>query len=439
MPERIVVTALGSLGDLAPFLALAVGLKARNHDVVVATSEACRDRVVGRGLRFHPIGPHEVPAQFLVPSDHPDRETAALIRHLLFPQIRRSYDDLKTAVQGAALLVTQMLSFAGPIVAASTGIRWVSAVFQPLAFFSAFDPVVLRNPFSRSGLGAADHATHRRLLQSGRHAAYSWAEPVRTLRAELGLPPGSNPIYDDHHSPSLVLAMFSTRFAAPQPDWPPQTRVTGFAFDDDTRGEGALPQRLQQFLDAGPPPVVFTLGSHAPFDTGDFFAKSVDTARLLGCRAVLLGQGTPAVLATRRLPPAVARMIVAFDYAPYAAVFPRAALVVHHGGIGTIALALRAGRAMLCVPHGFDQPDNSLRAERLGCARVVAHHRYTPLVATAELSRLLSDPRFALAARTLERVIAREDGVHAACDAVEDCMAAAVPRSERHRRGTMTC
>ncbi len=426
MPDRIVITALGSLGDLNPFLALAAGLQARGHEVLIATNKGFRDRVVDRGLLFHPIGPHEIPAQFLVPSDDPDRETVDLIRHLLFPQIRRSYDDLKTAVDGAALLVTQMLSFAGPIVAASTGIRWASAVFQPLAFFSAFDPFVVLNPFSRSGLSEADHATHQRLLQSGRHAAHSWAGPIRELRAELGLPPGSNPIYDDHHSPTLVLAMFSASFATPQPDWPPQAQVTGFAFDDGPPAERTLPPRLVQFLDAGLPPVVFTLGSHAPFDTGDFFSKSIDAATLLGCRAVLLGEGTPALLARRSLPPAVARNIVAFDYVSYTAVFARAAVVVHHGGVGTVALALRAGRPMLCVPHGFDQPDNSLRAARLGCARVVSHQRYTPLLAAAELARLLSDPRFALAARTLRRDIAEEDGVSSACDAAEACMAVPV-------------
>jgi rhamnosyltransferase subunit B len=166
---------------------------------------------------------------------------------------------------------------------------------------------------------------------------------------------------------------------------------------------------------------VFTLGSHSPFDTGEFFAKSIDAAGLLGCRAVLLGAGAPSVLA-RRGSAALARRIVAFDYAPYSAVFPRAAAIVHHGGIGTIALALQAGRPMLLVPQGFDQPDNSLRTARLGCARVLPPHRYTPTRAGGELWRLLSDPRFALAARALQRELAREDGVGSACDALETYM-----------------
>ena len=426
MSKRVVITALGTLGDLNPLLALAVGLRARGHEVVIATGEGFHDLVVDLDLRFHPIAPHAIPSEFLTPSDDPDVDTANLIRDLLFPQIRQSYDDLRAAAGGADLLVTQMLSFAGPIVAATTGIPWVSAVFQPLAFFSHFDPFVLLNPLAPPGVIEVDETTHRRMWRLGWQTVHSWAEPIRELRLELGAPPGSNPIFEDHHSPDLVLAMFSPTLGARRPDWPAQTRVTGFAFDDGLIAGSALPPGLPEFLDAGAPPVVFTLGSHAPFDTGEFFAKSIEAALLLGCRAVLLGAGAPALLARRNLPASVARNLVAFDYAPYAAAFPRAAVVVHHGGIGTIALAMRAGRPMLLVPCGFDQPDNSVRAARLGSARIVAQPHYTPVRAAGEVWRLLSDPRLTLAARALQRDLAGEDGAASACDALEAYMR--VPR-----------
>jgi rhamnosyltransferase subunit B len=418
MVERIVVTTLGTLGDLNPFLALGRGLQARGREVVVVTSETFREQVLELGLEFHPLAPHTIPAEFLASSEDADHDTRMLIRDLLFPHIRRSYEDLMAAMDGAGLLVTHMLSFAGPIVAATLSVPWVSAVFQPLAFFSGFDPLVTLSPVTPTGLAEVDPITQRWMTGVGRQLAYAWAGPVRQLRSELGLPAGSNPIYEDHHSPDLVLAMFSPTFATPQPDWPAQATVTGFPFDDMASG-GALPRPLLEYLDAGPPPVVFTLGSHAPFDIGNFYAKSIEAAIRLGCRAVLVGEGAPAVLSHRYLSPAAAHDIVAFDYAPFAALFPRAAVIVHHGGIGTIALTLRAGRPMLLVPTGFDQPDNSVRTARLGCARVVARGHYTPVRAAAEVWRLLTDPRFTVAARSLQREIAAEDGVRAACDAVE--------------------
>src|SRR5262249_32580693 len=153
----------------------------------------------------------------------------------------------------------------------------------------------------------------------------SWTEPWRRLRAELGLPPlKEDVLFEGQHSPSLVLALFSSLLGARQPDWPPQAVVTGFPFLHQG-GEGLEPG-LAHLLDEGPPPVVFTLGSSAVHDAGPFYQHSAAGARSLGVRAVLLvGRGTrnrPAWL-----PPGVAT----FDYAPFSELFPRAAAIVHQG------------------------------------------------------------------------------------------------------------
>src|SRR5262249_51716856 len=118
------------------------------------------------------------------------------------------------------------------------------------------------------------------------------------------------------------------------------------------------------------------------------------------------------------------RDVVAFDYAPYSELFPRAAAIVHQGGIGTTAQALRSGRPMLVVPFAFDQPDNAERARRLGVARVIASRRYGVESATRELARILGDATYASRAAEVGAEIAREDGVGRACDEIEHLLAA---------------
>ena len=224
-----------------------------------------------------------------------------------------------------------------------------------------------------------------------------------------------NPVLDDMFSPYGTQAWFSQVLASPQVDWPAKVSVTGFPFYDKlTPGQG-LSAELARFLDAGSPPVVFTLGSSAVFDAGPFYTESTEAVRALGCRAVLLVGNDPRNLPVRSLPDGV---IVA-DYAPYSELFSRAAAVVHQGGAGTTAQALRAGVPMCVVPYSHDQPDYARRCVGLGMARTVPRSAYRAGRVRVELERLLTDGGYQVAARNVASEMAKEDGVAAACDGLE--------------------
>jgi rhamnosyltransferase subunit B len=265
-------------------------------------------------------------------------------------------------------------------------------------------------------------AFHRLLFWCAKRSLRSWFEPWHRLRAEIGLPPTSaSPPFEGQHSPLLVLAMFSKLLADKQPDWPRQTVISGFPFYDRD-GEGGMPPELVRFLDAGPPPLVFTLGSSAVVDAGPFYEHSVAAAKLLGRRAVLLVGKDP-----RNRPALLPDGMVAFAYAPYSELFPRAAAIVHQGGIGTTALAMRCGRPMLVMPYAHDQPDNAERVTRLGIARTIARRRYTPARAVVELRHLLDNPAYSQRALAVGEQVRREDGVRAACDALTGLLQPARP------------
>jgi UDP:flavonoid glycosyltransferase YjiC (YdhE family) len=412
--KRILLTTIGSLGDLHPFLAIGLELRARGHSVTVATSEFYRAKIEQTGLRFTPMGPHlsMVTSDMLQKVLDQRKGPEYLIRQIMYPSVPATYPEVMAALGDADILVTHPLSLAAQIAAEKTGMPWISTVPAPTSFFSKFDPPVIAPYPFLAKLYALGPAISGLVLKAARATTRRWMGPITRFRATLGLPPGRDPIFDGQHSPQRVLALFSRVMGEPQPDWPPQTLVTGFPFYDWAEHGQGIDSELERFLDAGPAPVVFTLGSSAVQQAGKFYPESLKAIRHLGCRAVLLaGNNT----FPEPLPPETA----VFPYAPFSKVFPRASAIVHSGGIGTSAQALAAGRPMLVVPFAFDQPDNAARLERLGLARVIPRKRYHAGRARAELDRLLSDGAYAQAAINAARRVAEEDGVRTASDAIE--------------------
>ncbi len=414
MAKRILLTTTGSLGDLHPFLAIGLELRSRGHTVTLATSNFYRSKVEQTRLKFAPMGPHlgleisEVMNRVIDLKNGPEY----LVRHILYPSVPTAYAEVMEAVREADLIVTHPITFAAQIAAEKTGMPWISTVTAPLSFFSRFDPSVIAPYPWVIHLRALGPAVYGIVKKLGRIKTRFWLAPITRFRASVGLPPGQDPIFDGQHSPQRVLALFSPLMGAPQADWPAQTLVTGFPFYDQAEhGQGIDPD-LERFLDAGPPPVVFTLGSSAVQHPGSFYPESLAAVRRLGCRAVLL-VGPNAL--RQPLPPGT----VAFPYAPFSKIFPRASVIVHSGGIGTSAQALAAGRPMLVVPFAFDQPDNAARLRRLGLARTIPRRHYNARRAYAELAQLLNDPAYVASAALAARRIAEENGVRTACDAIE--------------------
>lgn len=428
--RRIVLATFGSLGDLHPFVAVAKGLQARGHTPVVATSELHRERVERQGLEFAPVRPHLLefeaePERF---RDLMDRKKGSenVIRQLFMPHLRDSYTDLSIAVRGADLLLSHAVAFAGPLVAESTGVRWVSAVLSPISMMSKHDPSVPPQlPWLRH-LRVLGPRFHGPLFALARRSLRPWTEPVRALRRELGLPPGADPLFEGGNSPACMLVLFSKALGGPQPDWPRQAVQTGFPMFDDAYAAG-LPPELSRFLDAGPPPLVFTLGSSAVMDAGDFYETSRAAAQQLGRRAVFLIGVDPRNRPRTPLPDSM----LALEYAPHSELFPRALAIVHQGGVGTTAQALRSGRPMLVLPWGHDQFDNAYRVCRLGSALTLTRERYNVPRAVQTLQRLIDDPTHAACAKAVGELVRSEDAVAAACDAVERVLAAPSPGSTR--------
>lgn len=401
--------AIGSLGDLHPCIALGLELKRRGHQVTIASTEAYRRKVEALELAFRALRPNWDPTDQELIRKCEDLTTGpeVLYRKLILPHLRDTYEDLLLACREADLMIAGELVYAAPLVAEKVGLPWISSILSPSSFFSSYDPSVLVTVPGLIRLRRAGRLVYRAGLNVSRLATRHWSNPVRRLRKDLGLKTECDPVFRDKFSPHLVLALFSKLLAQPQPDWPLQAIQPGFVYYDNDVDS----PELAEFLASGEPPIVFTLGSTAVHHPGDFYATSMKAALQLGRRAVLLGANT----APCHLTPE----ILALPYAPYAQVFPRAGVIVHQGGSGTTGQALRAGRPMLFVPYGWDQPDNAARVERLGIGLSLSRKAYSEQSAAAVLQRLLVESDFASRAAEMGMRVRQEDGLSVACDAIE--------------------
>jgi rhamnosyltransferase subunit B len=413
--SKIILTTIGSLGDMHPKIALGLGLKARGHDVTVAAMEFYRDRIEPLGLRFTPMAPHLDPENRELGKELMDSRKGSekILREIIMPSLRAMYDDLTRAVGGADLLISGEIVYAVKSVVEKTGVKWISTSLQPGTFFSAYDPFVPPTAEWIENLHFLGPTFNRALYGLMKWALRGWWAPYRDFRRELGLSEDHDPLISGKFSDLLHLAMFSRTIGPPQPDWPRNTVQTGFCFYDAGKDIQRMPAARSEFLDAGDPPIVFTLGSAAVMDARDFFEQSGDAARRLGRRAVLLyGKYSEP-------PKVLGDDVIGFDYAPYSEVFQRAACVVHQAGIGTTGQALRAGIPQLIVPFAHDQPDNAARCRRIGVAEVIARNDYNSERASSQLKKLLSDERYRKKAVEAANIVRSEGGTKAACDSVE--------------------
>ncbi len=180
----------------------------------------------------------------------------------------------------------------------------------------------------------------------------------------------------------------------------------------DAPGASAADQELTSFLDAGAPPVVVTPGS-ANRHAGPFFAAATEALQRIGRRGLFL-TGYP-----EQLPAELPDTILVRAYAPFSAVLPRSAAMIHHGGIGTMAQCLAAGVPQLIMPMAFDQPDNALRARKLGVARWHAPAEFSADNVASSLGELLGSGEVSRSVATCRSRLAGIDGIGMVCDRLE--------------------
>jgi rhamnosyltransferase subunit B len=418
MSRRILFATIGSLGDLHPFIAVAKALEAQGAQASLAVPADQVEKVRGAGLEAAAIFPSyaELEAKgFVRPGDarRMTRDPHYLFSRVLFPNLGGAVAALDEAAQGAELIVGPVHSMVGAIVAEKRRLPFIPCLLQPMALLSALDPPVMPELPLLAPAPAGALATTSNRMQMGiarLELRRRYAGAVNAVRRQHGLPPDAlTPMFGVPEEAPLVLALYSRHLAPAPADAPPGLLVTGFPVFDSEGAPAPLEEDLAAFLREGEAPIVFTLGSFAVYAPGDFYEESRKAAEALGRRALLL--------AGPEAEPESSPQLMVRRYAPHSQVFPHAAAIVHHGGVGTTGQAMAAGRPQLVVPHSGDQWDNAARIARLGLGLSLPAGRYAAGRAQAALGRLLKETRFAQRGQEA-RVVAEERGAETAATAI---------------------
>ena len=406
------MTPVGSSGDVHPYVGLGRVLRARGHAVTLLTAEPHRAVVESAGLGFAPIYSAD---DYHAATHDPDlwhpRRGLTKVLEMAVRGLEPTWRALEEHHQpGRTMIVGHPLAFGARAFEERTGTPAATIHLAPSSLRTAFQVPALPPGVDISRMPLWFKQGLWRLVD--RTAIDPQIAPaLNQWRATKGLPPVRRVFESWLNSPHGVIGLFPGWFGARQPDWPATFHHASFPLWDDPHG-APLDAELEGFLAAGPPPVVFSPGSANRHAAG-FFAAGAAALQRLGRRGLFL-TGYP-----EQLPRGLPGAILHRAYAPFSAVLPRAAAVVHHGGIGSLAQGLAAGIPQLMMPMGFDQPDNALRARRLGVARWLSPARFTAARVTRALGALLGDPEVARAAGRVRDRLRGVDGIGLACDLLE--------------------
>jgi rhamnosyltransferase subunit B len=394
---RVILCTIGSAGDVHPLIGVGKALRARGHAATVVTNPVFEGLAREHGLDFAPLGTTEDYAR--VQSDpelwHPTRGFHVIAKRMMLPNVEPLYDLIARHDPAETVVFAAGTCFGARIAQEHLGVRLVTHHLSPALLWSKHRSPALGVIDPRYMPGPLMAAFHRLIVTTADRAL---GPQVNAFRRRLGLAPVRNILFDWNNSPDRVLGLFPDWFGPVQPDWPAQTRLTGFPRFDPPSPE--LPDSdLPASGDSDSAPLVFTPGS-ANIQARKFFAAAVAASQQLGRPAILLTRD-PAQL-PGHLPPG----IIHRPYVPLGDLLPSAAALIHHGGIGTTAQGLAAGIPQLVMPMSHDQPDNALRLRQLGVGVSLSPRQFTDPRVAAALDQLLRS----------ETTLARCRALAARCD-----------------------
>ena len=407
--KTVLLCTIGSAGDVHPFIGIGQELKKRGFRVVLITSQYFEAQALGAGLEFIGLGSTEDYQSIIQDPDlwSPDKGFKVFAERVVFPIMEPAYQSIAGFDPSQTILIAQGQFFAAHIAHEKLSFPFITVHLQPAAFRSVYEfplipislpPFVIRGVFSLIDAFLLDKL---------------FAPNINRFRQSLGLPAIHKIFGGWMHSPQKNLGLFPEWFAQPQRDWPPQTQLTSFVYYDQQDGNEELPRELEDFLNAGSAPIIFTAGT-AMKHGSQFFLDCIKACQKLGQRGILLTQHP------EQLPAELPEGIQHFAYLPFSQVLPRALALVHHGGIGTTAQAIAAGIPQVIRPMAHDQPDTAVRIEKLGIGVSLDPKKFNAVTLAEKINSLITSQAVLDLCKTYAEKIYPEQALNDTCTIIED-------------------
>ncbi len=407
---NVAILTIGTQGDVQPYVALGAGMKEAGYEVTFITGKGFESSISERGLDYAALD-----VDFLELAQSPEGKAALAGKNLfgtikkLMPTIRRMLDEEWTAARGADAIVYHPKALGGYHIAEALGVPGFLA--HPVPAFSptrAFPTPVL--PLLNLG-GFFNKASYRALL---RLLVAPYHRMINRWRSEtLGLPPRRFLASELELSGEPIRRLYccSTHVVPAPADWDASTTVSGYWFLNHLEG-WRPPAHLAEFLAVGPPPVYIGFGPTVR-DPESSYAIALAALRESGQRGVL-------TTGRAGMPHDVSHDVCVIEFAPHDWLFPHMAAVVHHGGAGTTAEGLRAGRPTAVCPSFGDQPFWGKRVHELGAGpEPIPQRKLTVERLAGTIRAVTTDGVMCRRAAELGENIRTEDGVARAIEVVD--------------------
>jgi rhamnosyltransferase subunit B len=397
---RYLLVSIGTAGDAFPLIGIGRALKQRGHEVLFASLGRYRQFTESSGLAFH-----EVQGVLGATGDRnfydPIHGISCVAEAAILPAIRPVYELVAALDPSQWTIIGDHFSLGARIACEKTGTPLITAIVSPFLLRS-LEQMPVTPGLAREGM--------RRLFFP--YVARLWdrtlGPALNAFRGEVGLAPVRDIFYGWSLSPQRVIGLFPEWFASRAPDWPAQFVYGGFSTYDQADGID-VPREL---LEPGDPLVVFSAGS-AGKSAQTFFQAAIEASRGQRWRAVVLTFSSPD--AEKSLPANVHR----YDFVPLSRLLPISAAVVHHGGLGTLSLALASGTPQIAVPLGHDQHDNAARLERLGAGRAVLEPEHLCGALRQQIQHVIGDAALRARCEEIAAHTCAESSLRALCTQIE--------------------
>jgi sterol 3beta-glucosyltransferase len=406
---RITAFAIGSEGDVAPFIALGKELKRRGHEFKIVTFLCFKSRIEKNGLlygKFH--GDPEEMMQKMLSESEEGPGTLQAIRELLrkYPQIYQdTYESCKKSdliiyMQFGAIAYHFAEKFKIPC------IRTFALPYDATKLYSPFFPGIKRNTFRcKISYKMCDIMMN----WAAKEAVDKWRKKLELKRWSL-----LSSYKKMYKKPIVTLYQYSDIFVPRDTNWGKHIYITG-EWNEEIEDTYEPDQKLLDFIQAGQPPIYIGFGSVVYSKLSKLQELILDALKKTGQRAILLSAWSK--FEKKDTNP----NIFYADYIPFTWLFRQVSAVVHHGGAGTISLALRAGKPTWVMGFGVDQVFRGTQAHELGVGPEpiqIGSKEMTLEVITERLQDLTKE-QYEIKAKEVAKKLKKENGCIKACDIIE--------------------
>lgn len=430
---RILIPTIGSAGDVHPYVAVALALKARGHEPVMLTNPYFKPRILAAGVGFWPLGTEE---EYLRMIRSPElvkvRQSPSFVfNELLLGTFMQQVEAVREAVRTTRPEAVFMhhICFGAVAACEGLGVPMVQGVLAPLFWLSREEKIAFPTlPVPDAPMFV--HTAIRWLMR--RVGRWQFDRPINARRKDVGVPPirdcisrsargGDGLLARDRLTSASqgirTLGLWSEHFRPRRDDDPITGTICGFCSWDrpPTTGEQLDAEReVLRWMDSGERPVLITLGSSVSHHGADVYDIAEQACRANGVRTLLLVGGNE-----QPVPASTDQQIRRVPYVAYSPAMARASMIVHHAGIGTTAATMRSGSPSVILPFVNDEFDNSVRARRLGVAEELRASKLTEGRLAEALRRVLNDRAMNERAAALGAKLRAENGAERAAKEIE--------------------